>query len=172
VEQEQHRPATHDERPHKLPVLSDRVEILPEFGAVLEPAHQVIEARDGDDGNSVTLLDFPDRRQVPFASLHPVERNDHPRHDRAVPFDKVERLAHRGSRGQYIIHDQHAARKPCADELAALAVVLRLLAIEGEGHVVAFAREGDRRSRGKDDAFVAGPNSMSNSTPEARIAFA
>src|SRR5438552_5607727 len=55
--------------PIKLPVLPDRVEILPEFGAVLEPAHQVIEARDGDDGNSVALLDFPDRRQVPFASL-------------------------------------------------------------------------------------------------------
>src|SRR5207245_7493076 len=142
--------------PIKLPVLPDRVEILPEFGAVLEPAHQVIEVRDGDDGNSVALLDFPDRRQVSVASLHPVERNDHPRHDRAVPFDKVERLAHRGARGQYIIHDQHAARKPCADELAALTVVLGLLAIEGEGHVVAFAREGDRRTRGKDDAFVGG----------------
>src|SRR6266853_4751776 len=74
--------------PIKLPVLHDRVEILPEFGAVLEPAHQVIEARDGNDGNSVALLDFPDRRQVPFASLHPVERNDHPSHDRAVPFDR------------------------------------------------------------------------------------
>src|SRR3979409_1872762 len=127
--------------PVKLPVLPDRVEILPEFGAALEPAHQVIEARDGDDGNSVALLDFPDRGQISLTPLHPVERNDHPRNDRAVPFDDVERLAYRGARGQYIIHDQHAARKPCAHELAALAVVLGLLAVEGKGHVAAFARE-------------------------------
>src|SRR3979409_2197691 len=72
--------------PVKLPVLPDRVEILPEFGAALEPAHQVIEARDGDDGNSVALLDFPHRRQLSFTSLHPVERNDQPRPHRNPPF--------------------------------------------------------------------------------------
>src|SRR5712675_2395803 len=75
----------------KLPVLPDRVEILAEFGAIPEPAHQVVEARDGDHGNSMVLLDFPGRRQVPLAALHPVERNDHPRNDRAVPLDDVER---------------------------------------------------------------------------------
>src|SRR6266850_1695440 len=140
--------------PVKLPVLPDRVEILPVFGAVLEPAHQVVEARDGDHGNSAVLLDFPDRRQIPLAPLHPVERNNHPRYDRAAPFDDVERLAHRGARGQYIIHDQHAARKRRADEIPAFSVIFCLLAIECERHIAAFARQGHRRPRGKDDAFV------------------
>src|SRR5882672_1377262 len=142
--------------PIKLPVLPDRVEILPKFGAVLEPAHQVIEARDGNDGNSVALLDFPDRRQISLTSLHPVDRNDHPRNDRVVPFDDIERLAHCGARGQYIIHDQHAARKRCTDKLAAFSVIFCLFAIESEGHIAAFAREGSRRARCKDDALVGG----------------
>src|SRR5712692_10231884 len=64
--------------PIKLPVFRDRLEILPELGVVLEPVHQVIEARYGDDGNAVARLDFPDRRQISLTPLHPVERNDHP----------------------------------------------------------------------------------------------
>src|SRR3979490_2968040 len=73
--------------PVKLPILPDRVEILPEFGMLFEPAHQIGEAREGDHGNSAVLLDFPDRRQISLAPLHPVERNDHARNGRAVPFD-------------------------------------------------------------------------------------
>src|SRR5712664_3403691 len=102
--------------PVNLPVLPDRVEILPEFGAVPEPAHHVVDARDCHDRNTMALLHFPDRRQIPLAPLHPVERNDYSRNDRAAPFDDVERLAHRGARGQYIIHDQHVARKRRADQ--------------------------------------------------------
>src|SRR5678815_1153003 len=91
------------ESPIKFPVLRNRLEILPEFGAALEPAHQVVEARDRDDGNPVPLLDFPDRREISLASLHPVQRNDHSRNNRPVPFDDVERLAHGGAGGQYIL---------------------------------------------------------------------
>src|SRR6266568_3085654 len=133
--------------PIKLPVLPDRAPIVPELGAMLKPAHQVVEAGYGDDWNSVAQLDLLDGRKISLAPLHPVERDDHPRRGRALACDQFERLAHRGARRQYVIHNQYPACKRSADELAAFAVVLRFLAVEGEGH---------RGARGKDDALVGG----------------
>src|SRR5882724_10991821 len=43
-----------------------------------------------------------------------------------------------------------------ADEIPPFSVIFCLLAIECERHVAAFARQGHRRPRGKDDAFVGG----------------
>src|SRR3989475_262768 len=142
--------------PIKLPVLPDRAPIVPELGAMLKPAHQVVEAGYGDDWNSVAQLDFLDGRKISLAPLHPVERDDHPRRGRALPCDQFERLAHRGACRQYVIHNQHPACKRSADESAAFPVVLRFLAVEGERYVAAFAGEGHRGARGKHDALVGG----------------
>src|SRR6266700_29130 len=129
---------------------------LPELGAMPKPAHQVVEAGYGDDWNSVAQLDFLDGRKISLAPLHPVERDDHPRRGRALPCDQFERLAHRGARRQYVIHNQHPACKRSADKSAAFPVVLRFLAVEGERYVAAFAGEGHRGARGKHDALVGG----------------
>src|SRR5258708_20585137 len=77
--------------PIKLPVFRDRIEILPEFRSVFEPAHQVVEGRDGDHVNSVLLLYFPYRRQIPLAPLHPFELTDHPPNDPAAPVSATAR---------------------------------------------------------------------------------
>src|SRR5438445_3115538 len=142
--------------PIKLPVIPDRAPILPELGAMLKPAHQVVEAGYGDDRNSVAQLDFLDGREISLAPLHPVEGDDYPHRGRALPRDQFERLAHRGARRQYIIHNQHPAGKRGADEFAAFSVTFYLLAVEGEGYVAAFAGESHRGARSKDDAFVGG----------------
>src|SRR6266446_3841125 len=142
--------------PIKLPVLPDRAPILPELGAMLKPAHQVVEAGYGDDWNSVAQLDFLDGRKISLAPLHPVEGDDYPRRGRALPRDQLERIAHRGARRQYIIHNQNPAGKRGADEFAAFPVTFYLLAVEGEGHVAAFAGESHRGARGKDDALIGG----------------
>src|SRR6266571_3555630 len=140
----------------KSPVLLDRLEILPEFGPVPEPAYKILKARDGNHGNSVTLLDLLDRGRPPCTALHPIQGDYHSGWSRAVRRDHRKGLAHGGARRQHVVYDQHAARKRCADEPAAFSVILHLLAIEGEGHVASFAREGHGRPRGKDDAFVGG----------------
>src|SRR5882672_8983394 len=70
--------------PIKLPVLLDRLQVLPELGAVRQPADQVVEARDGYHGDSVTLLYLLDRRELPSAALHPVEGDYHPGRGGAV----------------------------------------------------------------------------------------
>src|SRR5258705_340935 len=73
--------------PINLPVLADRLEILPEFGVVAEPADQIVQAGDGNDRNTVTLFDFLDRRKLPFASLHPVQGDYHSGRRRAARGD-------------------------------------------------------------------------------------
>src|SRR2546427_12724791 len=70
--------------PIKLQLLPDRAPILPELGAMLKPAHQVVEAGYGDDRNPVAQLDFLDRREISLAPPHPVEEDDYPRSDGAL----------------------------------------------------------------------------------------
>ena len=49
----------------------------------------------------------------------------------------LNRLTHRGAGGDHVVDDQHAAPHGGADQRAALAMVLRFLAIEAEGLVLA-----------------------------------
>src|SRR5690349_7684663 len=70
--------------PVKLPVLPDRLQILPELGAALEPAHQVIQGGDGNHRDSMPLLDLLDRRELAVAALHPVPGDYHSGGGRAV----------------------------------------------------------------------------------------
>ncbi len=87
-----------------------------------------------------------------------VKRERHGHRLRAGLADDVERFANGGARGDYVIHHDHASPQRGADDIAAFAVSLRFLAIEGVGHVPAvLLRVGHRRRRDEGDALVGRP---------------
>jgi hypothetical protein len=71
--------------------------------------------------------------------------------------DERNRFAHRRARGNDVVHDQHPAGERRTHYRAALAVVLRLLAVVGVGHVATGACERHRAGGDEHDPLVRGP---------------
>src|SRR6185312_2517897 len=88
---------------------------------------------------------------------------------RALLANEGERLPHGGAGGDHIVDDEHLPAKRRADDIAALAVVLGLLAVEGIGHIapVMLEERGCRR-RGERYALVGRPEEHVESGRRAR----
>jgi exodeoxyribonuclease III len=71
--------------------------------------------------------------------------------------NELDGFADRGARGDHIVDDHDASRERSADDVAALAMILGLLAVECERHATTvMLRERHRRGRRERDAFVGG----------------
>ena len=86
-----------------------------------------------------------------------VQRNRHCVRCGTSGLDHRNRLAHRGTRGDHIIDDQHPIPHRGAHQRTTLAVVLGFLAIVGKGHIATEARQFDGHGGGQRDAFVGWP---------------
>src|SRR5690606_17430685 len=133
---------------------------VPREGRVgIEEAQQVAERRDRDHRDAVRAGDLlrgrtlADLRRV-TAALLPVERDQDAGRLRAVCADDVDRFAHRGAGADDVVDDDNAAGERRADQRAALAVVLRFLAVEGEADVASLRRQRDGGGRRERNSLV------------------
>src|SRR5690606_40495943 len=68
-------------------------------------------------------------------TFHAIERNEHSRGLRTRFSYYLHRLAHRGARSDHVVDDHHPALQRRPHEYPALAMVLRLLAVERKWNV-------------------------------------
>src|SRR4051812_28976037 len=92
-----------------------------------------------------------------LAALLPVQSNQHASRARPGGPDELDRLALGAAVRDHVVHDEDPALQGGADDAAALAVVLGLLAVEAERHIVTETGKRGGGDRGERDALVRGP---------------
>jgi len=110
-------------------------------------------------------------RQRAGAAFLAVERDQHAGGFGPMGTDQGHRFAHRGAGRDDVVDDQHTAGQRRADQHPGLAVVLGLLAVEGDGDVAAVGfRQRDGGGRRQRDALVGGAEQHVEADPRGHRA--
>src|SRR5690348_17328473 len=110
---------------------------------------QVGQGQDADASQAELRRDLLDRGLAALTALLPIQRQRHSRGRCACGADDVHRLADGRARCDHVIDDDDATLEGTSDDVAAFAVILGFLAVEGPGHVamVVLAQRDGRRRR-------------------------
>src|SRR5690606_29126342 len=122
----------------------------------LEVVQYLVELDDADYGDAEFRLDFLYRRQLAVAPFLAVQRNEDAGRFGAGGADQFDGFADGGARGDDIIDNQHLALQGGADNVAAFAMILLFLAVEGKGTAVAGFRKGHRGGGSQGNALIGG----------------
>ncbi len=103
------------------------------------------------------LFELLHGREFPLAAFHAIEGQQGGHRGRSCRADQADRFANCCSCGQDVINDGDSPFKRRADQAATFAVILRLLAVVGKGHIPpVFGQHGGDRG-GQGNAFVGWP---------------
>src|SRR5689334_13079879 len=103
--------------------------------AARESLDQIGQGQDADASQSELCRYFLHRRLRSLAALLAIERQSDAGRLRTRGADDLDRFANRRARRNHVVDDDDATLERTADDVAAFTVILRLLAIEGPGHV-------------------------------------
>src|SRR6056297_4227582 len=116
-------------------VVHDRAQVLALTRRLLEMSDEVRERDETQHRHLQHPLHLLHGRALAAAALLAVQRDHHACERGPAVADDLHRLADGGARRDDVVHDEHPALQRRADGIAALAVRLRLLAVEAVGHV-------------------------------------
>ena len=128
-------------------VRANRGQVGRKVFVLFEMIDEIGERHDAADRHAYLGLELLHRRDSRLRpDLLAIERHEHAGRCRARGANQLEHLANCGAGSDHVVENQHAARERSADDRAAFAVVLRLLAVVGE-RIVVVVMLGQRGSR-------------------------